>query len=605
MNPLTAICFIISGLALIILTSSISRPKHTGKIWDILFYILSVLFIFTGLLRFTEYLSGIPLSPAHLISDKWVKIDIMAPNTAFNFIAAGAAMLFARSKKSFYLSVSQSVSILIIFISLLTLIGYLYSLFSFSLMNVYLPPMALNSAIIFIVLAAGILLTKPEEGLMFYLTSRTAIGRTSRRMIIAAVVGPVILGWLRLYGEQRGLYDNPTGTAIYTWIIIAVFFTIIVFSARRLIIEDSARHLAEKTIAESENRLRSIIDNSPVVLTMKDLEGRFIMVNKEAERVLGRRLDELKGKTVFDFYPNEGAGIVNENDKAVRETGKLMEYEEQVSIDGEIHTFLSLKFPLRDIDNRIYATCGISTDITERKNSERNLHQLNDQLYESNKELESFSYSVSHDLRAPLRHIIGFGEKLNRETAGKQSTEEQRLMGKILASANKMALLIDDLLMFSRVGRTELEIKPVDMNSLFAQVIEDQKHEDSTHNIIWEKGELHNINGDPMQLGLVVTNLVSNAVKYTEKKEERTIKIGSYAENGETIFYVIDNGAGFDMRYADKLFGVFQRLHREDEYSGTGIGLATVRRIINRHGGRTWAEAELDKGASFYFSIPG
>lgn len=142
------------------------------------------------------------------------------------------------------------------------------------------------------------------------------------------------------------------------------------------------------------------------------------------------------------------------------------------------------------------------------------------------------------------------------------------------------------------------------MNSLFSQVIEDQKQDETTYNITWNTGKLCNINGDLLQLGLVVQNLISNAVKYTEKKNKRTIDIGSYPENGETVFYVKDNGAGFDMRYADKLFGVFQRLHKDNEYSGTGIGLATVRRIINRHGGRTWAEGELDKGASFYFTLP-
>jgi PAS domain S-box-containing protein len=609
MNQMTALCFIALGSALITFINSPENEngeKMIGrsKFRAVLFYLFSNAVIVTGLLRLAEYVTGTPLSWAHLVSAEWVKEETMAPNTAFNFIILGASLVLLGRKNNRNILISQSSALLAGFIALLTLIGYIYSQFAFTFLDIYFPPMALNSALVFLILSAGILYIYPYEGFVCYVSNKTYFGRTVRRLIPAAVIFPIVIGWLRLYGERAGFYDNASGTTLYTWIIICAFIAIIIFTAKRHLKEDRLREQAEKRIAESELMLKAIIDNSPAAITLKDLEGRYILVNREVEKIMGTTIEALKGRSVFDLHSHEIANGINEHDKMVMEAGKAMSYEENIILNGAMHTFLSQKFPLYDINNRMYAICGISTDITERKKSEQNLHQLNGQLYESNKELESFSYSVSHDLRAPLRHIIGFGEKLKRETAGKSGDEEQRLMGKILGSANKMALLIDDLLMFSKVGRTELNMKSVDMNSLFSQVIEDQKQDETTYNITWNTGKLCNVNGDLMQLGLVVSNLISNAVKYTEKKNKRTIDIGSYPENGETVFYVKDNGAGFDMRYADKLFGVFQRLHKDNEYSGTGIGLATVRRIINRHGGRTWAEGELDKGASFYFTLP-
>jgi light-regulated signal transduction histidine kinase (bacteriophytochrome) len=225
-------------------------------------------------------------------------------------------------------------------------------------------------------------------------------------------------------------------------------------------------------------------------------------------------------------------------------------------------------------------------------------------LEAANKELESFSYSVSHDLRAPLRHILGFAKMLDEDAGPALGEKPREHLNKITESATRMSSLIDDLLYFSRFSHVELTRESVNLNALVESVIGDSATETKGRNIVWKRAQLPRAWGDRALLRQVLVNLVSNALKYSRKSDPAEIEIG-VLESGpqETVFFVRDNGAGFDSRYADKLFGVFQRLHKASEFEGTGIGLASVRRIVARHGGKTWAEGKVGKGATFYFSL--
>ena len=266
-------------------------------------------------------------------------------------------------------------------------------------------------------------------------------------------------------------------------------------------------------------------------------------------------------------------------------------------------------------ENEIVRVVGNIMDITERKGAEEEIRKLNQelekrviertsQLEAANKELEAFSYSVSHDLRAPLRHINGYIDLLKKRFPESLPEKGQEFLNNISESVIKMGELIDDLLQFSRTGRLELKYSKLNMNSLVEESVREVKFESVGRNIEWIINPLPVVLGDGNLLKLVWTNLLSNATKFTRKKEKAIIEIECKDSEMEYIFSVRDNGVGFDMQYAQKLFGVFQRLHSTADYEGTGIGLANVQRIINRHGGRVWAEAEVEKGAIFYFALP-
>ena len=283
-------------------------------------------------------------------------------------------------------------------------------------------------------------------------------------------------------------------------------------------------------------------------------------------------------------------------------------------VTREGRTYRADDYPFADSDGSpLVLELGI--DVTDRKQAEEEIRQLNAelelrvmrrtaQLEAANRELESFSYSVSHDLRAPLRAIDGFSRILLNDHAGRLDAEGQRLLEIIRANTKTMGQLIDDLLAFSRLGRREVKVAGLDMETLVRDVVVELQNTLGDRTVEWDLKPLPATRADRALMHQVWVNLLGNAVKFTRLKEASIIEVGCRPARDEDIYYVKDNGVGFDMRYAHKLFGVFQRLHRFEEFEGTGVGLALVQRIVQRHGGRVWAEGQVNGGACFYFSLP-
>ncbi len=511
--------------------------------------------------------------------------------------------------------------------------------------------------------------------------------------------------------------------------------------------EAAERKQAQELLRESQQRLSAILDNSFAVIYLKDAHGRYLLVNRRFETLFHVERAAVHGQTDHDIFPQLMADAFRANDERALKSRDALTIEEIAPQDDGLHTYISVKFPLRDAAGEPYGVCGISTDITERKRAESQLrtshaalefahHRLrgiiegthdriaaldthycfltfnsayrdafrrdfgkdiaigmrlsdplahvpdeqeeqlivwaralrgegftvsrtmksgderrhfevsfspirdehgellgaaqhirdvterqraedertrllaevasrNGLLEAANKELEAFSYSVSHDLRAPLRHIDGFAGLLQRTSAPKLDEKERRYLSLITESAKRMGRLIDDLLEFSRMGRAELRRDTVGMAALVQTVLRDLEPDLQGRVIEWRIDPLPAVPGDASLLRQVWANLLANAVKYSRPRERAVIEVGCEPDTpNETIFFVRDNGVGFEMKYASHLFGVFQRLHRPEDFEGTGIGLANVRRIIARHGGRTWAEGQPDAGATIWFSLP-
>ena len=401
-----------------------------------------------------------------------------------------------------------------------------------------------------------------------------------------------------------------------TYLAIWILFTTVItwFSTVRHKIERELRKSREELEKEVAIRRQqaSLLDLTHDTIFVRDMHDIITYWNRGAQELYGWTAHEAIGKHAHELlrtvFPIPLADLQVELLHAGRWEGEL----QAIKADGA-RVAVAARWSVRQ-DDRGCAVAILEThnDISEQKRREGRTHALNEELTKrtgelaaSNRELEAFAYSVSHDLRAPLRHTIGYGELLQKHAASMLDEKGNRYLGSILESAKRMGNLIDDLLTFSRIGRTEARMTTVDLSSLLNEVVTELRVDAEGRDIVWRLTALPVVYGDRSMLRLVLVNLLSNAVKFTRKRPKAEIEVGCMDGNDDAVVVCVrDNGVGFNMKYASKLFGVFQRLHTQDEFEGTGIGLATVQRIISRHGGKVWAEGLTGAGAAFYFSIP-
>ncbi|PTX99591.1 hypothetical protein DB346_17315 [Verrucomicrobia bacterium LW23] len=364
----------------------------------------------------------------------------------------------------------------------------------------------------------------------------------------------------------------------------------------------------ENALRESESRFRTMADSIPQLAWMAEADGYIVWYNERWYQYTGTTPQEMEGWGWESVHRPDTLPAVKERWKAALEEGELFVMEFPLRRhDGRFFPFLTRVQPMKDAEGRIVRWFGTNTDITDIKQAEERLEQRvaqrTQELEMANKELEAFSYSVSHDLRSPLRAIDGFSQAILEDCAKLIPAESMEDLLTVRQAAQKMGVLIDDLLKFSRLSRTPLNKGTVDMEKMVRGVLADLKRDHECRVIDIIVDELPPCSGDSALLHQVWINLISNAIKYTKKAAAARVQIGFRPTPKGDAYFVQDNGAGFNMDYADKLFGVFQRLHRQEEYDGTGVGLAIVQRIIHRHGGMVWAESEVNRGATFFFTL--
>ncbi len=411
--------------------------------------------------------------------------------------------------------------------------------------------------------------------------------------------------------------SGETGTGLISAVLIEIGT---LEGALASIIDITERKLGEEALLEAELRYRTLVEQLPAVIyrDLPDEAGTNLYISPHIERLTGYPAEAwLDNPTFWQdlLHPDDRDHIIADHIHNVATgSGSVTEYRLKVRSGGWVWV-RDTSTMVKDANGRALFVQGVMSDITEQKEAEEEIRRLNAelekrvirrtaQLEATNRELEAFSYSVSHDLRAPLRAIDGFTKILSEEYADQVSPEARRYLGIVRDNTHKMGRLIEDLLAFSRLGRSALDRQPLQIKKVCLDYWQETASQRAGRVIDLVVDDFPPCRADSALMRIVFANLIDNAVKFTRGAARASIHIGPLTQDGQKIIHIRDNGIGFDMRYADKLFGVFQRLHREDEFEGTGIGLATVKRIINRHGGEIWAEAAPGEGAAFYFTLP-
>lgn len=580
MNPLTAVTFIVSGYWLII---------NQNNKWD-----SKISSVIPGLIIL---LVGISHALAHLFLWEWLRFDHyifkskvelsiinahMAPITAILFILTGLSILTSFSKENWILKTRSILSIIIFLLAYASILGYLYGRNSAYRVE-GVSTIALSTAILFLFLSIGLFLSNIQTGLPQLFTSMLEGSSLFRRVTIFMLIFPPLLGYLRILGEDKNLFNHEYGSELFTIIFTIVIFILIYYYAHLLNKKQKVSLALEKKLSASEKKFRELVASLKEGVGSIDFEGRLIYCNPSYCNILGYSEKELIGNVVVDMIiPIERRQEFYEKLEK-RKKGISENYQtEIIRKDGEkIVIDIKSNSLMDDQGSRVAYVVSIN-DITEE------IRQLED--------IKAFSSSAAHDLNSPINKIMTVVDLVDPASLNEENKE---FLAMVKSTVLNMKVLTQDLLTFSRLGKQPLEKATVELQTLVAEVIKQQQPMDFKGSV--QLFNLPNAYGNEAALKQLFNNLISNAFKYSSKKENPTIEIGSYQKEHQIFYYVKDNGVGLNQEQMKTLFTPFKRYH--SKFEGNGLGLAIVKRIIDKHGGTIYAESDTDKGLTFHFTL--
>jgi PAS domain S-box-containing protein len=594
----TAICFVFLGVALCL--PRIPAALVSGGVAVI------------AVLTLAEYL-GLKLGIDQLFFKDGDPLSVAAPgrpsvNSTVVLLLMAAALFLARHGGRFALA-AQAAALGAGMVAWLAILGY-----TSGIKELYglpgQPPIAVHTALGFIIVAVGVVALQPEVGVIRLLTSKTASGSLLRRLAPVLILGPTLLGWVRQLGVHG---DHYAGQWLFVSGLVLLLVVALVATARTVERTETALEAAERAKREKERNLETFFTLSLELLCIADNDGNLQRVNPAWEETLGWTIDDLTKKPFLALvHPDDRERTLRAiEENATGAAAAVAEFENRYLCSDGSYRWFQWGTAAAPEQNIIYAA---GRDITERKEAEAALRQLAEELEArfaartadlsaANEELEAFAYSVSHDLRAPLRGIDGFSQAVLEEYSESLDETGRDYLVRLRSASQRMGNLIDDMLSLSRVSRVDLSKEQVDLSAIATSLAVELQDREPDREVEFVIHDGVTALGDLRFLSIVLENLLANAFKFTSKCATARIEFGRELVDGENAYFVRDDGVGFDMTYADQLFVPFQRLHTDTEFPGSGIGLATTRRIVGRHGGHVWAHGEVDHGATVYFTL--
>ena len=604
MKANTSVGFILLGLSLWFLQSR--KPDDTPRFIE---WVCAFLVFFLGLFVFSEYLFGWNSGIDQFFSKNLSVRGNLHPGrpsfiTTANFLMLGAALLIFDHRRTF--KWAQAFTLIAASLSLLAFVGYLYAVPAFYGGSVTHTRVSVYSTILFILFSLGLLCARPDRGVMAVLTDSGAGGIMIRRLLPLAVFFPILLGGLRLIGQHAGLYGTELGTALFVFSLLIVFVSLIFWNTLTLEKIDEKRKRMEEALQIREHHTQLILETANDAFVQINTEGRITEWNRQAEVVFGWSRQESINQLLSQMIipPQYRQAHLN-GLKHFLATGEGPVLNKRIEITALRRN--GQEFPIELTISAVKKENGDHTfnafvnDISERKRALEKQVNLLGELELVNRELNDFAYVVSHDLKAPLRGITSLASWLSTDYTGKIGRQGQEHLHLLIGRAQRMHNLIDGILRYSRVGRVSEEKNVIDLNALVSEVTNSMEVPANIEVRI--ESPLPVLTGERIQLEQVFQNLLSNAVRYIDKPKG-LVRVNCAEENGYWKFRITDNGPGIEEKYFERIFKIFQTLLPRDESESTGIGLAIVKKIVERLGGKVGVESKVGEGSTFFFTLP-